>query len=1437
MIMSTPSGSRPGQGRPRDLTWSQRLLWTGQALHPETPLYNMALAFDIQGPLDLDAFDKAFQAVLNGCDALRTTFESKDGEPLRRVRAPYDFRSERLDWSGVEPGEREKLLAIRAAKLFDLGGRLFDSVLIRTDDGHTWFLNQHHLITDAWACSVIYKAVSEAYCQLRNGTLGATFAVGSYETFVEHERSIRGTERHEAARRHWASRQADVLPVPMYGGSDTRASTRTERVSVALGRQRSEAIRTLARSASARTPFEDLSVFNVLMGALASYLHRVSGESRISVGTPSHNRTTNRLKATAGVCIEVFPLTVEVPEGATFDSVLDAVRRESLTFLKHAMPGASTASGNRSVNAVLNFIPSDFAAFDTMECRTSWVHPGHGDRAHDLRLQVHDFDQVGELVLHFDLSVERFAADRRAAVPQHFLAVLDAMLAQADQPVAAPPLTSSDELAALDRLAGYSPAGSAEDRTNGHDTVVARFLQVCRRHRDDDAVHFEGGAWTYGELRTRVEEAAQRLTRLGIGGKAVALATGRSPEAIVGILAALRAGAWFVPLDLQDPDARISSLLKETEAAAILVREGAAVRGGATPVVRLAGPGTPTPRTGTAEPDSATSIPLGVEDPAYVLYTSGSTGRPKGVQVSHGALAAYATWASEYYAGGQPRRFALFTPISFDLTLTSIFAPLLSGGTVVVHGGEEGTVDSGLTSLAGGRPVDVVKLTPAHLRALVGTDLRHLGVRVLIVGGEELTVAVAGQALAIFGEDVRLYNEYGPTEATVGCTVHRFDPDVDRGRSVPIGRPLPHAVVQVVDSMMRPVPRGVPGEIVVGGAGLANGYLHQPAETSTRFVPEPRDRTQRLYRTGDLGRWTEPGTLEYLGRADRQVKIHGVRVELGEIEVALDGHPEIETVVVDLRKRRGAAAEETRWCAECGLPSAYPGAELDDSDVCSICRGFRSYRSRVEDYFGTMEDLARIFSEPGRVGGGEFDCLLMLSGGKDSSYALYRLVEMGLAVTTLTLDNGFISDQAKDNVRRITSELGVPHEFATSQVMNRVFAASLEKHANVCNGCFKTMYTIAFNKALDAGIPFVVTGLSRGQLFETRLTEELFQLEGANADAIDGLVLEARKAYHRADDAVNELLDNSRLKSDEAYERVRFLDFYRYCDVPLDDMYAFLEERAPWIRPADTGRSTNCLINEAGIWVHKAQRGYHNYALPYSWDVRMGHKTRAAALMELDDEIDEDRVAEMLARIGYSVPVGALDAEGVWLTAYYVAGSELDAAHLRAYLTERLPRHMIPNRFVRISAIPLTRNGKLDREALPDPSLERPRVGPAYHAPASPLEERLAELWARALDLDRVGVHDNFFDLGGDSITAIRIGAGAREHELNLDPNAVFRHQTVSKLAEYLSAQTGERRLERRRGQKVAVPTQLPVVGAAEIDQKVRSRVEELLRRADRKSE
>ncbi|MEM6569780.1 MAG: amino acid adenylation domain-containing protein, partial [Planctomycetota bacterium] len=1306
MTEASPDPTLPPSPR-ETVSRGQLLMWMGQRLSPEAPLYNMVLAFEIDGDLDVEAFRRAFALLVESSDALGSRFEEVDGAPLRR---PQDAPAE-LEWidASDEADPRawlESWARERSTRRIPLETRPYDAALVRLGPtSYAWYFAQHHVVSDAWSTTVCFERLAGFYAALVAGEAPAASGFPTFERYVEHERRAASTPAFERARQHWEeTRDLPHEPTGFYGelhgGVPGARSGRTERVECRLGAERSARLRDLASRPGFGALTPGLSRFHVLATALFALLRRVGGErDDLAILAPVHNRSTPDFKRTVGLFVEVLPLHVRVEADDTFASLHDRVARAYREFLAHALPGSSSAERTRSYDVLLNTIPSTFGGeFAGMPARSTWVHPGHGDPAHALRLQVHDFDASDDLLLHFDLSHDAFGPAERSAVARHFLALVDAFVEDPEQAIAGVDLVTPEERSALLRdLRG-------DTRTWPHATVVDAFEAQAARTPDATAVRSHETELTYRELLERTDRLAADLRKSGAGrGSLVAIQIDRSTEYVVALLAALRAGAAYLPIEPSLPEGRVALLLEDSGAVCRIASPDLTVE-------RLP----PVPGTGHGEADGGAARP-GPDDLAYVIYTSGSTGRPKGVEVTHGALAHYAQWAREQYAPGRAADMPLVSPVSVDLTLTSIWVPLLSGGAIAVYPPSEDGHDLAVLDVLRDDRVDVLKLTPAHLSMLLEAgELASSRLSALVVGGDDLKGRVAQRVSDALGDRVAIYNEYGPTEATVGCMIHRFDAALDVGASVPIGRPIANARVHVLDDRLRPTPPGVPGELWIGGAGVARGYIGGGA-TGERFVPSPFDPADVLYRSGDLAR-VDPrtGDVTYLGRTDDQVKVRGVRVELAEVQSALESHPGVSESAVDVEVLSSGPTEEERarrWenvthCVRCGLASNHPDAHLDDEGVCSVCREFEGYRDVAAEYFRPMEDLQALFDEArasrraaGR-GDGEYDCIMLLSGGKDSTYALYRLVQMGLRVLVMSLDNGYISDSAKANIRRVVDHLDLELVFAETPAMNSIFADSLQRFSNVCQGCFKTIYTLATNLARERGISTVVTGLSRGQIYETRLAD-LYRAGITDPDDVDRTIVEARKAYHRVDDAVARQLDVGAFATDDVFDEVRFVDFYRYCDEPLSEVLRFIADRAAWVRPADTGRSTNCLINDIGIFVHKRERGFHNYALPYSWDVRLGHKTREECLDELDDEIDTERVDRVLREVGFRLDDGDARAEEKRLVAFYVPDGEAPGrAELAGFLAESLPAAMVPSTFVPVESIPLTPQGKVDRKAL-----------------------------------------------------------------------------------------------------------------------------------------
>lgn len=1372
-----------------NLSRSQWLIYLGQQLDPQDPLYNMTLRFDLQGDVDVDCFQSAFEALVERCDALRTVFVEKDGVPQQQVLPEMRFRPTFIDFSdrADATGAVAQWISQRCRRSLDLGKRCFDSVLLKTAPAQfVWFFNQHHLITDAWSTAVIYSRLASFYARLRSGEQPEQESLPSFAEYLAYERGLRTTEPYRNAVAYWQSRaQQTTQRLRLYGQAPAERSSRTERLACPLGERRTRLLRELAQQPGIRMLSQDMTLFKLFATVLFAYLWRVANSSSVVIGTPAHNRSSLAFRETAGLFIELFPLRANVDEAETFHSLMDKVGAESQAFLRHAMPGASSVAGLKLFNVVLNYIHATFEPFDGLPMQPQWIHTGHGDPEHDLRLQLHDFGSSGSFMAYFDFNCAVFSRDMQQHAVRHFLLLLDAFLEDPGQPIGKVNLTSPAEREQL-----VDEFNRTAEPPAPCQSVVALFRQQARLNPQRIALSQGQHNISFEELEQRSDRLARLLMQRGAGADAlIGIFIERSIELVVAMLAVLKTGAAYVPLESRLPNKRLGFILEDTGARIVLTREELRQRlPAALEAIALDSDWESLCTREEALPD------VQAHAPAYVIYTSGSTGQPKGVVIDHQGLASYATWAHKTFSPQPQPVFALFSSIGFDLTVTSIFVPLISGGSIIVYPEEEGAVDLAVLRVFAEGRADTVKLTPAHLRLVAGLDLKDAHIKSLILGGEDLKTADARRIVAASGGKISVYNEYGPTEAVVGCMVHRFDRHGDRDSSVPIGVPADGVRIYVLDAGLNPVPQGVAGELYIGGSRLARCYFNREELTFERFLEDPFVGGGRMYRSGDLARFNNAGILQYLGRNDEQLKVRGVRIEPAEIEHALLEHPAIDACVLKVsRVARRDNTQDLRYCSKCGLASNYPDISIDATGVCNICREFEHYHDRAESYFGSLRELEEIFDAAQKVKTGEYDCLMLLSGGKDSTYAIYQVAAIARRVLAVTLDNGYISDVAKANIKRVVTSLGIEHRYLSTPAMNAIFVDSLERHSNVCHGCFKTLYTLAVETALAEGIPLIVTGLSRGQFFETRLTPEQFRQNAFDVEAIDRTVLEARKAYHRIDDAVSRLLNVDMFKSDAIFDQVRFVDFYRYSDVSLEEMYAFLAEHAPWVRPGDTGRSTNCLINDAGIYVHKNKEGYHNYALPYSWDVRLGHKQRDTALDELNDHIDIARVHRILQEIGYHEDGYLGETSDVRVTAFFTATEKLSNSDLRAFLAERLQEAMVPSAFVQLEAMPLTVNGKIDRDALPEPRPGRPVVEEVYREPDGGIEELLAGLWREVLRIKRVGADDNFFDLGGDSIAAIQIVAKANTAGIHLTTQQLFQHQTIAELAHIAEAGVQQR--------------------------------------------
>lgn len=942
------------------------------------------------------------------------------------------------------------------------------------------------------------------------------------------------------------------------------------------------------------------------------------------------------------------------------------------------------------------------------------------------------------------------------------------------------------------------PPGAQPIGLRARNAILDRFAAIAGKAGDRPAVLGVGRALTYGELDAASDALAARLAELGAGpGVLVGVMSDRSPDVAAAYLAVLKTGAAFVPLSHQAPVRRNLLILRESRIGVLLVSPAALAAGPASAayaqaahVVDIRGLAL-TDRTLAADP-AATADGEALDGAAYVIHTSGSTGEPKGaINTDVGLLSLMDALAAEVYPrAARPLRVALVAPFVFDPSIQQIFGALLQGHSLHIVPDEVRFDGAALLTFLNTNEIDIADGTPTHLRLITNALASlggHLRPKLLLIGGEAMTPDVVRTFWARFGgrEAVSIANLYGTAECGVDSTCYFVDPaEVDRLGFVPIGRALAGVVVQILDDDGEPVPTGETGEIALGGAGVGLGYLGQPVVTRQLFRTNGDGRPH--YLTGDLGRLDASGLLQCLGRRDRQLKVRGVRIEPAEIELALRGF------------RRTDEDRAVVRCERCLLDTRHPGVTVTDG-MCSVCAQFESRRDAIDSYFGDENDFKALMTaaraEPGR---GEHDCLLLYSGGKDSSYVLLRLLELGYRVATFTFDNGYISSTALDNIERTTRAYGVANVTATLAQMKQVFAESLKHESTVCGGCFRALTQLSTQLARQRGINVVITGLSRGQIFETKLKRIVDQglLDPAE---IDRQLDTHRQIFNVRDDAIAGAVGLNEVLARRS-DHIRYVDFFRYDPASSTEVRSYLAARdARWRAPTDTGFcSTNCRINDVGIHVHQLEKGYHNYAAPLSWDVRLGAASRPDADQELAAAVSSD-VPAILAEIGYTprdlargviqqafaaVQDGPMGQPS--LCAYYVSSGRVNTAELRDHLATTLPGYMLPRHLIRVDALPLNASGKVDVARLPPPTAGSAQTTAEQE---DPFEWRLKKLWQDVLGFDGIEVTDNFFDLGGDSLLGtILVSLIETEFGKSISVIEAFHHPTIREMARRLQA-------------------------------------------------
>ncbi|MGE3435688.1 MAG: amino acid adenylation domain-containing protein [Blastocatellales bacterium] len=905
---------------PRDqdlpLSFAQERLWFLDQLTPGGASYNIAEAYKLSGPLNPEALEQSLNEVVRRHEVLRTTFAipsgTKDARPVQVIAPELRLSLPVVDLSGSSEAERkddvERFAAEEARRPFDLArGPLLRATLLRLGaEEHVVLLTVHHIVSDDWSTFVYLREIAILYDAFIEGrpSLLPELPIQYADYACWQRQSLQG-EILESQRAYWKQRLAGAPPSLELPASRPRPAIQSSRgasQSFVLTEELSAALAGLSRQ-------EGSTLFMTLLAAFQTLLYRYTGQDDITVGSPVSNRNRSELEGLIGFFVNTLALRTDLSGVPNFRELLRRVRETALGAYAHQdMPFEKLVQElqpNRDLSRtpifqvmlVMQNIPGQAPELARQGLNMRSMKARGGVAKFDLTLFV--TESGGKLSGALNYNTDLFDDDAIVRMLDHFRNLLEAIAANPDRSVAALPMLSEAE--ERQTLAEWS---GSRDEAPLDQCLHQLFEAQVERTPDAIAVTFEDECLSYRELNRRANQTAHYLRKLGVGPEVlVGVCLDRSIGMMVGLLGVLKAGGAYVPLDPNYPADRLAFMLKDARAQALLTQKhlmGLLLSQSA----RLCCLDDEWSEIAQESDENLESL-VAAENLAYVIYTSGSTGKPKGSLITHRGLTNYLNWCLSAYPVADGRGSVVHSTIAFDATITALFAPLLAGRAVRLLP-ERIALDALAETLRQEGDYSLIKITPAHLDLLshqLSPEEAGKLTRAFVIGGENLLKEQIRFWQEHAGE-THLFNEYGPTEAVVGCVVHDAAPDQLGIGSVSIGRPIPNTQVFALDQFLQPVPVGARGELYLGGVGLARGYLDRPELTAEKFIPHPFSEIagERLYRTGDVVRFLPDGKLEFLGRVDEQVKIRGYRIECGEIESLLGQREGVREAVVIARE-------------------------------------------------------------------------------------------------------------------------------------------------------------------------------------------------------------------------------------------------------------------------------------------------------------------------------------------------------------------------------------------------------------------------------------------------------------------------------------------------------------------------------------------------------
>ncbi|MBD2592895.1 amino acid adenylation domain-containing protein [Nostoc spongiaeforme FACHB-130] len=1407
------------------LSFAQQRLWFLDRLQPGNPAYNISLAVNLQGELDIILLEQSLNEIVRRHEALRTTLNVVNGQPVQIITPSLKLFLSVIDDQKNIASSVQQFLTEQSQRPFDLTkGPLLRAELLRlAPQEHILLLEMHHIISDGWSSEVFLQEIASLYKAFLTGTASSLPEISiQYKDFAHWQRQWLQGEILQTQLSYWKKQLQDI-PAALQLPTDRPRPT----VQTSNGAQQSlELSEVLINRLKAIAHQKGVTLFMLLLAAFQTFLYRYTGQDDIAVGSPIANRNRNEIKGLIGFFVNTLVLRTDLSGDPNFDELLKRVKKVALEAYTHqdlpfdqlveaVQPERDTS---RTPLFQVMFNIQDYSHLPEM--------PGLAVNLVKIDTKTAQFDlSVSIDITHqavtalFEYNTDLFDAATIAKMLRHFENLLSGIAAEPQTRLSNLPLLSEAD---RQELLEFSTNQSPNSHSQSQQSIHQQFAAQVERTPDAVAVIFENQSLTYRELNQRSNQLAHYLKTLGLRPEVlVGICIERSLEMVVGLLAILKAGGAYLPLDPAYPQERLALMLKDAQVSVLLTTSTQAEKlpEHQAQVICLDTDWEVISRESQENPIHQTQP----ENIAYVIYTSGSTGTPKGVMIQHHALSSYVNTACIELGIKSSDRILQFTSISFDVAAEEIFPCLLQGATLILRTEQMLNSIEEFLKQCQNFGLTILDLPTSFWHQL--TDELSRGklvlpptVRLVLIGGEKAESSRWKIWQQQVGEKVRLINCYGPTETTISATMCDLSALKTIGSELPIGKPIHGIQAYILDAALQLVPVGVPGELYLGGVGIARGYRHRPELTAEKFIPNPysTESGARLYRTGDLVRYRLDGSIEFLGRIDNQVKIRGFRIELGEIEAVLNQHSDVqESVVIASQDVSGNQRLIAYVVPENRHINLFNEQDKQQEDQIEIWPSVGEYPVYDEFlYYAMTNDQRRNHSYKVAIQQLVKDKVVVEVGtGKDAILSRF-CVEAG-AKKVYAIEMG---DEAYHQAEAQIKKLGLSEKITL--IYGDATQVNLPELADVCVS--EIIGTIASSEGVT-----VILNDARRFLKQ------------------DGIMIPCKGITKIAPVCLpNELLDNPRFTDVTAYyakqvfEEVGYPFDIRLClkKFSQSNIIANVEifENLDFTKatPPEYCHEVNFTFNKTSqldgflLWLNlETITGEvidvveHEYSwLPVYFPVFYpGIQISAGDTIQA---ICKTTISDNQLNPDYEIKGCLIQGNGEKIEFEYKSYhhqrvfkqtpfyeqffSQLEsdqsikpgnlAQRLRDYLKERLPEYMVPSHFIPLQALPLSPNGKLDRRALPTPQDANSDLAGNYVAPRNEIEKAIAAIWQEVLQTKTVGMNDNFFDLGGHSLLALKVQSKLQQIiQKNILVTDLFKYPNISSLAQYLSQDTSQK--------------------------------------------